>query len=156
MGSYRAKYDPSAPVGVPAHITINYPFVPATAGSMHQSKLRELFGRFPEFDFVLERIMRWPDVLYLAPEPADRFTALIEAVSASFPDSPPYGGAFAQVIPHLTIAQLDDIKLLAEVEADFQVSAVGKLPVRSHAERVWLISNRSGYWETVQSFSLGD
>ena len=47
----------------------------------------------------------FPDgVLYLAPEPAEPFGALTEAFAAAWPEYPPYGGSFTDVVPHLTVA----------------------------------------------------
>ncbi len=43
------------------------------------------------------------NVVYLAPDPAEPFVALTEALAAAFPDCPPYGGAFDEPVPHLTI-----------------------------------------------------
>jgi len=45
------------------------------------------------------------DVLYLAPRPDEPFRALTRAVCAAFPGYLPYGGAFADTIPHLTVGE---------------------------------------------------
>ena len=47
-------------------------------------------------------------MVYLAPEPAAPFVALTEAVGAEFPGFPPYGGAFDEVVPHLTISEANE------------------------------------------------
>ena len=60
--------------GVPAHVTILFPFVPAQEidGALIED-LTAIFARFPAFEFRLSRLERFPSVLYLAPEPRTRF-----------------------------------------------------------------------------------
>jgi len=43
------------------------------------------------------------DVVWLAPEPAGPFRALANMVHAAFPQFPPFGGVYADVVPHLTV-----------------------------------------------------
>src|SRR5512139_2513322 len=105
---WRERFDWSAAQGVPAHITILYPFIPP-----HEitpavvAELRGFFAQFAAFEFALPEFRRFPEVLYLAPSPAEPFKALTRAVVERYPDYPPYGGGFPEVIPHLTIADVD-------------------------------------------------
>ena len=48
---------------------------------------------------------RWfgEDVLWLAPEPDQPFRALTTALHSAFPQCPPFGGIYPDVVPHLTI-----------------------------------------------------
>jgi len=155
VGAYRMQHDPSAAIGVPAHITINYPFLPGTAPpGPHLERLHSLFADMPAFEFELSEICRWPDVLYLAPRPVEPFADLIAAVAIAFPDSPPYGGVFQEVNPHLTIAQLDDRAVLDSITEEFTSAARGRLPITSSAREIVLIDNRSGRWATVERFPL--
>ena len=43
---------------------------------------------FEPFDFALTRVERWPTVLWLAPEPAERFVELTRAVAERYPGVP--------------------------------------------------------------------
>lgn len=156
VGPARLQYDPSAAVGVPAHITINYPFLPALDPSDELvSELANLFAGSDAFEFTLQRLSRFPDVLYLPPEPDAPFRRLIELVAARFPDSPPYGGEFDEVVPHLTIAQTGDESVLSSLEARLARLAVEFLPISSRAQEVWLLENRAGRWEGAMAFPLG-
>src|SRR6266704_7013965 len=48
---------------------------------------------------------RWPSRgHYLAPQPAQPLRALTAAVTETWPQTPPYGGMFDEVVPHLTVA----------------------------------------------------
>ena len=106
VSEWRAKHDWSAQRGVPAHITILYPFAPTERVDKELlDGLRQLFARRPAFSFRLPRVARFPAVAWLAPEPAEPFKALIELVAAEYPDYPPYEGIHDEVIPHLTVAE---------------------------------------------------
>lgn len=142
VAPFRARYDPSAAAGMPAHITINYPFTPRPI----QVDLQELFSGYPSFEFMLSGVDRWPDVLYLAPEPSTPFVALIEHVVRRFPGSPPYGGRIPDVVPHLTVAHIQDPEVLMRVAEEFGDASAGRLPVTARLEELWLVDNRKGRW----------
>src|SRR6185503_17858992 len=95
-------------VGVPAHVTLLYPFMPvALANESVLAKIAASTAPIAAFPFTLARIQRWPDVVCLLPEPSQTFYELIVALATAFPDYPPYGGAhaLADIVPHVTIAQ---------------------------------------------------
>lgn len=153
---YRKEYDPSAAKGMPAHITINYPFLPgADPSEATLERLRSLFAGVPAFPFRLTQGAGFPDLLYLAPDPEERFRDLVSRLERAFPESPPYGGAHSEVIPHLTIAQNDDPVILEGITSDFRVGAESRLPIWSHASKLWLMDNRSGRWKKRVAFPLG-
>jgi 2'-5' RNA ligase len=142
-GPWRAKHAADAIKGVPAHITVLAPFAPPDVLTTDmEDHLLELFSGFPPFGFRLARVERFPLVVYLAPEPADRFTALIDAVVAEFPAYLPYGGAFDEVIPHLTVAECetgmceDPESVLSEARR----AMVGAVPIEARAHEVWLMT----------------
>ena len=71
-----------------------------------------------------------PRVLYLAPEPETPFRELTDALAEAFSDHPPYAGAVAQVVPHLTVAWHQDAPM-DEIRADI----AGALPIAARARR---------------------
>ncbi len=151
----RDRFDPSAAVGVPAHITILYPFKPPhEITSTVLLELHEFFAHFPAFEFALAELRRFPTVLYLAPSPAERFQALVRAVYERYPETPPYGGAFAEVIPHLTIADVDKAEQLEDIGREFIQLHGAQLPVEAKASEALLIDNASGRWEVRHAFTL--
>ena len=151
VSEWRAQYDWSAQRGVPAHITILYPFVPTEkVDDELLAQLRELFRAEAAFAFELPRVARFPEVAWLAPEPSEPFTALIELVAARFPDYPPYEGAHDEVIPHLTVAE-GGIELQDRVEE----AVSGHLPIRAHADHVaFLFEDDQGLWHEAHRFPL--
>jgi 2'-5' RNA ligase len=155
VGGFRARFDPSAADGVPAHITINYPFLPRfrRPEEAHR-KLTDLLLRWEPFDFVLAEVRTFPDVLYLAPHPAQPFLDLISSVAAAFPDSPPYGGQFEAVVPHLTVAQPADPTMLGSILAEFSGIAESRLPLACAVDAIVLIDNAKGRWATHAVYPL--
>jgi len=151
----RDRMDPSAAVGVPGHVTLLYPFMPAEAldAAVH-AEVRRIVGAHEPFTFVLASVGRWPDVVYLAPEPAAPFSRLIEALATAFPDYPPYGGAhaLADIVPHVTIAQDPRPGYLEAAER----ALPAMLPVRGVAREAWLMAHLAGArWETIWELALG-
>ena len=151
----RERFDWSAAQGVPAHITILYPFIPPDKITPEVlADLWEVFAQFAAFEFTLTETRRFPSVLYLAPSPAEPFKALTQAVVASYPEYPPYGGEYADVTPHLTIADKLEAGQLDDFEREFINQHNAQLPVKAKANEVWLIENTSGRWEVRETFEL--
>lgn len=140
--------------GVPAHITILWPFVPAArVDDVLLAQLRGLFGEVAPFPFELRATARFPGTLYLAPEPPNRFLDLTSAVHAAHPRYPPYEGVFDSVVPHLTTAQGDDATLAAAEE-----DVLPQLPIAARAHEVLLIEEvepDSTLWHPRATFALG-
>lgn len=143
VAELRLAHDSSAPLGVPAHITILFPFLHGS--DVDEDTLAELFSRFAGFDFALDRIERFPDgVVWLRPRPSQPFSALTRAVWDRWPDHPPYEGLHGQTIPHLTVS---------ETPIEVQVA----LPIGSRAHEVTLIEadDATGRWFERRRFALG-
>jgi 2'-5' RNA ligase len=154
--SFRNQYDPSATLGVPAHVTVLYPFKsPPELTSEVIRSLEKLFSKSPGFSVSFSESRRLPGVLYLAPVPDETFRRLTEIVTRRFPETPPYGGQFIDIIPHLTVAQVSDPQKLEEVAADFERAAIVHLPIRANVREIALLDNESGRWKVRVRFRLG-
>lgn len=107
IGAFRDYFDPSAALGVPAHVTLLYSFVePAKIDAKTVDTLARCFAAFAPFDFALTALHRLlPETLCLSPEPAAKFRGLTKAIWKLFPDHPPYGGKWPEIVPHLTLGQ---------------------------------------------------
>jgi 2'-5' RNA ligase len=128
VSTWRERFDSAAAQGMPAHITALYPFL-AEARLTREvvARLRELCAEVPVLDVTFRRTARFPDVLYLDPEPAGGLRELTSAIAQRWPEAPPYGGIFDEVVPHLTVAHGADEDLLNDIEAD----VLRRLPVRT-------------------------
>lgn len=154
--SFRIKYDPQAALGVPAHVTILYPFKsPRELTAEVIRTLEELFSKFPGFDVSFSESGRFPGVLYLSPAPDEMLRRLTKIVAKHFPETQPYRGQFTDVIPHLTIAQVGDPQQLDKIAADFERTVRGHLQIQSSVKEVALMDNESGRWKVRMRFPLG-
>jgi len=152
---FRDRYDPSAAEGMPAHITVLSPF--KYAGEIDREvvdALQALFSQHSRFSFTLAETRRFPNALYLAPQPDALFAELTRAVAERYPETPPYGGAFPTVVPHLTIAQVEDPQQLEKISDKFDCASRGSLPIHSRVEKVWLVQKHGGRWKLRCSFAL--
>ncbi|MGI8446215.1 MAG: 2'-5' RNA ligase family protein [Streptosporangiaceae bacterium] len=154
VGQHRALLDISAPLGIPPHITVLFPFMPP--GAIDEPVLAELVhlfaaaGRFP---FRLDGTAWFgDDVLWLAPSNPDPFRALTQRVFDTFPAFPPFGGRFEDVVPHLTIGHGRPLNDLHAAEEAVQAH----LPIDSHATAVTLMTQQStgGQWTKAATFTL--
>ena len=152
VGELRERYD-NARLGIPAHITLLFPFVPAEKlDSALFADLHELFSIQPPITFTLTRLTEFPDqTLWLVPEPSEAFRTMTDLIVRQFPDYPPYEGIHEQVIPHLTVAA-GDSSLRDEVDA----AVSPHLPIRAEARHVVLLEEwPDSHWCTRGRFALG-
>jgi len=151
VGTYRARLDPNAIVGVPAHITLLGPFVDRDELRRQDlTDLADLFAATPSIRFALVRVARFEHALYLEPQPAEPFVALTEALWRRWPDHPPYGGAHREVVPHLTVAVGE-----SAFEA-VRAALEPRLPLSAEAREAWLIvRTQAGSWAVHRRFALG-
>jgi len=151
VGRWRDKFDVATAAGIPAHMTVLYPFLDYhLVNASVRNELGALLARHRAFDVELRECQRFPGVLYLAPVPASQLRALTEAVVSRWPEAPPYNGQFADVVPHLTVAQSDDPEVLDMIENDIS----SRLPIIARVASVHLVAHRSGRWHEEQMFGL--
>lgn len=152
VGEWRLRYD-NARLGIPAHVTLLFPFVPAEElDETLFGELRALFAAQPAFAFTLTRLVGFPDqTIWLAPEPAAPFRTLTELIFAEYPAYPPYEGIHDEVIPHLTVTS-DDASIRDELDA----AMTPHLPIEAVVHDVVLLEeDETGYWRARERFPLG-
>ena len=127
----RRTHDRAAGLGVPAHVTILYPFVPAAELTPAvRDEVASIAAEVRSFTVRFTTAARWPGLVYLEPAPSSPFTALIDRAAARFPEHPPYAGAIFEVIPHVTVveshdAPFDEILVEARAALPFEAEAEG-------------------------------
>ena len=143
VGAWRRAHTYDAPLGMPAHVTILYPFVARAELAGAEPRLAELVAGHEAFDATFARTAQFPELLYLEPEPAERFLRLTEAVTAAWPEHPPYEGAHEIVIPHLTVAESEDASLLDAIASELEP----QLPIRQRVDAASLfVEGDDGRW----------
>ncbi len=144
VGEWRRRHAADAKLGIPAHVTLLFPFVPVSElGANAEEQLAKLLAATAPFNFVLACTGRFPKTLYLEPEPAAPFVRLTELLAAKWPEHPPYGGEFDSVVPHLTVAESEDESLLGRIAAE----AASRLPIEATARSAQLYEeDAEGRW----------
>ena len=139
----RLEHDPMARLGVPAHITVHFPFAPPKR--VDEAAVGALVAAHAAFAYELASVEYFDDdVTYLAPTPAAPFSELIEASAARWPEYPRYDAAFAEVVPHLTVG-------LARLDLELA------LPIACVAREVLLLEEGDdGRWSVRRCFRLQD
>jgi 2'-5' RNA ligase len=154
VGRHRETLDANARLGVPAHITVLFPFMPpAQIAPVVVAELRRILTGTAAFDFRLTRTAWFGDeVLWLAPEDPQPFRNLTELVHTAFPDFPPFEGQFDDVVPHLTVAHGCDLEDMHAAERALEQH----LPIRGRARKVTLMAQADdiGTWTRQTTFPL--
>jgi 2'-5' RNA ligase len=150
VAELRLAHDPTAAAGIPAHVTLLYPFAePSSIGDEVLEVLRTIFAASTPFHFRLVEA-RWfgEEVLYLAPDPAVPFVWMTERLASRFPVHTPYGGAFDEIVPHLTVAMRGSQEMVTELRPGLPVDAVA-------AEVLLMIEGLDDRWSVRERFPLG-
>lgn len=156
VGGHRDRLDPAAAWGVPAHVTVLYPFVaPAAITATVIADLAGAVGSVSAFGCEFAATAWFgEDVVWLAPRPDEPFRALTRAVSAAFPGYLPYGGVHDDAVPHLTVGDqpAGEVAELRAAEAD----VLRWLPIQARISRVWLMTGNAapGSWQRVAQLPL--
>lgn len=123
---------------LPAHVTALGPFAPPPAITRDLLKIvGGITSDVMPWDSTFTRVRAFDDgTLWLAPEDDTPFRALTRALWGRFPNYPPYGGAFADVIPHLT---LQEQSTLSRPDAGARVASM--LPISHRVDRLelWVV-----------------
>ena len=139
--------------GVPAHVTLLYPFVrrdeldPAVV-----RKIASVAAGHAAFDYTMTGPGRWPDTVYVAVQPMDPFVGLQADLAATFPEHPLYceGNDF-EFTPHITVAEgpaVDDAETMSD-------PAWAALPLPARAAWLDVIATEGGRWDLVWRIPLG-
>jgi 2'-5' RNA ligase superfamily len=156
VGGHRDRLDRAAALGVPAHVTVLAPFVaPSAITAATIEVLAGAVGTTGAFDCEFPATAWFGEqVLWLAPRPGEPFRALTHAVSAAFPGYLPYGGAYGDVVPHLTVGDRPPggVRDLGAAEAD----VLRWLPLQARISRVWLMTGNAspGSWRAEAELPL--
>ncbi len=156
VGPFRRRYDPVAPLGMPAHITVLFPFVDVEEITEELlADLWELYSKIPRFTFTLPRLGQFSDVLFLVPEPREPLDHLTDVTRERYPEHPPYGGAVKSPDPHLTIAHAEDPAELARICEEVE-ALMSEHIIEVQAREVALMTHEEGKWRRRQVFPLSE
>jgi 2'-5' RNA ligase len=154
VGEWRKKYDDVALHGIPSHITLLFPFKkPSEITQKIIQKLNALFSHVKQFSFTLDNVNTFPNVIFLEPNPKDKFIELTETIVHNFPDNLPYEGKFPSINPHLTIGGLREEQKIHYLKEKIVCDISNKLPIKTKAQEAWLmVKDESGEWHIHTRF----
>ena len=152
LADIRARHDPLASRGVPAHVTILFPFFPVDGlGPSVSAALGELTSAHRPFRARFDRAERRDAMIWLPPIQPEPFLELTAAVVGRWPRYQPYEGVFDTLIPHLTLVE-SSTDAIARATATTLVAG----PFEVRVEELLLIGQaESGDWRELDRFRLG-
>ena len=156
VDAWRAALDPAQIRGIPAHVTVLFPFVNPRELSIEVVKvLEDYFSNTSTFDVAFEST-GWFEkrVVYLEPKPRDRFVTMTHALLRAFPSCLPYGGKFSDPTPHLTLGDGAPLERLRHAEGAVRE----RLPITTRAKEAWLMTGgmEPKSWSLRRSFPMSD
>jgi hypothetical protein len=157
VGSFRACFDAASVARrIVPHVTVLFPFVPADdlarARPLAALHARSLTG----FDAALERVRRFDRHVWLEPTPHACWVGLIEETSRRFPETPPYGGVFDTVVPHLTVGEATLAATTDEIHEAAERELASRLPLRFRVDALSLLEEAAdGTWSVAGRLPLG-
>lgn len=156
VSAWRLKYDEEAANGIPAHISVLYPFVaPDRIDDTVLETARSTIAGFSCFDFELSTVEQFPGVVWLSPQPDQTFRAMTAALWDAFPQCPPYDNRHPDPQPHLTIAQVEDPVEQATMHTSIASDLDGELPISCRATAVTLfVTTEPNVWSRPARFDL--
>jgi hypothetical protein len=119
------------------------------------ARLSQAIAAVPAFDFRLAQVACFEATAHLVPEPAEPFVRLTKPIVTAFPGCPPFGGAHAQVVAHLTVAHGDATAARATAaELGQRLQAHGPIVVR--CDRFDLVENSIGRWCEMHALAMSN
>lgn len=144
---------------VPPHVTVLFPFAPAReVDASLEVRVARHFGRFDPFDATLGSVRQFgrDEVVWLSPEPRERFLDLLVGTHRAFREFPPYGGEHFDPEPHLTVAHTADGSAQRGVFELAQAELGPLLPIRFRVSCVTLlVEQRDATWALATTYTLG-
>ena len=155
IDGWRRQHTADGREGMPAHVTLLYPFLEAASlADGDLAAVEDALRPFAAFDVAFPRLARFagePAVLYLVPRPAAPFVAMTQALVAAFPDHPPYAGAHRTIVAHATVAVSGDAGVLDSIEA----ALAPRLPIRCRVDVALLMEHGGAVgWRPRARFRL--
>ena len=143
VAQLRARFDPSASRGLPAHLTLLHSSLPA--GGIDAAVIARATAAacsIAAFNYQVTRVARFPGTLYLAAEPAAPFLLLHDRVAAALST-----GALEQqerqpLVPHISVVRksaIDD----RGIEAELTVALQRHGPIACACHEIELLENSS-------------
>jgi 2'-5' RNA ligase len=143
--------------GIPPHVTLLYPWRPAPLQPSDVERAMAALAGTRRFTLRLPTIDRFLQVIYLRAEPDDVLRGLMQRLAMAFPETPPYGGAFPDPTPHLTVAKGVTDAELDRLEIEIVGHLAPHLPLVVDVSEIALEEQgEDGFWSIRATVPLAD
>jgi 2'-5' RNA ligase len=144
LDAIRAAGDRMAARGVPPHVTVLFPFLPADALTPEvRAALDDLAVKRVPFMARFDLVERFDQFVWLLPADQQPFLRLTADVVALWPDYPPYQGAHDVLVAHVTLVETSNVRTLDAAQA--AASASGPFEAAASELRV-ITEDGTGRW----------
>jgi hypothetical protein len=152
LAAVRDASDPMAARGVPAHVTILFPFLAASSlGASDHDILADIARLHAAFVARFDQVEQREQLVWLLPADQSPFLDLTAAIVERWPDQPPYGGVHAALIAHLTLVETADPGVRDAAAA--VAREVGPFEV-AVSELLLITESMAGTWQTKWPLAL--
>lgn len=156
----RHQFDPVSNSGIPAHITLLYPFVPVELfDSAIEATLLAVLAATEPMSFSLSSLHEFSDAIFLMLEPDVELRKVMGQVWQAFPEYPPYGGGghITEPTPHLTVAQPGDPDRQRSLRPELEAMFEPHLPLAVRVDHASIfVRDDSGLWRRHRSLPFGN
>lgn len=151
LASVEARYPGTVREGVPAHVSLLYPFVAAAElDKRATSALGELLAERAPMPVQFVECYRRDGFVALRPDPIDELKELVSKTRRRWPDVVPYEGIYGDVEPHLTVA----MRCSEETAMTIEQEVTAELPISAELREAWLVAFE-GQWTLRGRFEFG-
>jgi hypothetical protein len=151
LGSVGARYPGTVRAGLPAHVSLLYPFVVAAElDERVTTALHELFVEQVPIPIDFVECYRRGGFVALRPESSDGLKELMTRTWCRWPDVVPYEGVFGDVEPHVTVATRCSEQTAARIKQE----VTAELPICAELREAWLLAFE-GQWILRDRFEFG-
>ncbi len=151
LASVGARYPGTVREGVPAHVSLLYPFVVAAElDERVTAACSELFVEQVPIRVDFAECYRRGGFVALRPEPSDGLKELMTRTWRRWPDVVPYGGVYGDVEPHVTVAMRCSDQTAVRIEQE----VTAELPICAELREAWLLAFEE-QWMLRDRFEFG-
>jgi 2'-5' RNA ligase len=135
---------------MPSHVTVLFPFR-NPVGDRAVAEIERICAATAPFDATFGEVRRFgTSVVWLKPEPEERFNELTCLVTTAFPDCAPYAGKHRANTPHLSVGS----RLTRDVADALAAEVVPLLPLTDRIDALSLMFETGGGWRHDRSWPL--
>ncbi|QNN51154.1 2'-5' RNA ligase family protein [Nocardioides mesophilus] len=128
---------------IPPHFTLLSPWYLDLTGDEASGRLRGAARGVEPFRLQFTSVGTFATGhVYLRPDPSAELDELFAALTEAFPEFPPYGGAFSDWLPHLTVSRRGGEATASEVRREVEASTPLTLDVHEVSAWEYLPSGR--------------